>query len=58
MGKLWVHSNKKLQVGIVQFPREKPLLQRLEEGFRDLKWLLSANPDEFNPHSPLQEVDL
>ena len=59
MGKLWVHCNKKLQVRIVQFPREKPFLQRLEEGFRNLKRLLSANPDdEFNPYSPLQEVDL
>ena len=59
MGELWVHSNKKLQVRIVQFPREKPLLQCLKEGFRNLKRLLSANLDqEFNPHSLLQEVDL
>lgn len=53
MGKLWVHSNKKLQVRIVQFPREKPLLQRLEEGFRNLKRLLLVNLEEELIHSHL-----
>ena len=36
MGKLWVYGDEKFQVWIVQFPREQPLLQRLEEGFGNL----------------------
>ncbi len=59
MGKLWVHSNKKLQVRVVQFPRKKPLLQRLKERFRNLNEPFSANRDDkLKPHLPLQEVDL